>query len=153
MREAGGQRGRAVRRAAVLPSRPRCRRGLPVWPGPQSLTNRHGSARRSAPIAAARSQPAALPLTPCCLPARPQIRPPVEHQWGCGTQLVHGAPPAPVSLFRHRLLQLFQLSVFCKLPIRPMTTMHDLRWAGLGGMGGLGAWGLGWAAGPLGACC
>jgi predicted Zn-dependent peptidase len=49
-------------------------------------------------------------------------RPPVVHQWGCGP-----APPAPVSIFRHRLLQLFQLSVFCKLPIRPMTTMDDLR--------------------------
>jgi len=55
-----------------------------------------------------------------------QIRPPVEHQWGCGP-LVHAVPPAPVSVFRHRLLQLFQLSVFSKLPILPMTTMHDLR--------------------------
>lgn len=56
-------------------------------------------------------------------------RPPVEHQWGCGSPL-HGAPPAPVSIFRHRLLQLFQLSVFCKLPIRPMTKMADIRCAG-----------------------
>lgn len=54
------------------------------------------------------------------------VRPPVEHQWGCGP-LLHGNRPAPISIFRHRLLQLFQLSVFCKLPIRPMTTMQDLR--------------------------
>lgn len=72
-----------------------------------------------------------------CLPPCPQIRPPVEHQWGCGGQLVHASAAAPVSVFRHRLLQLFQLSVFCKLPIRPMTTMHDLRW-GRGGWAGLG---------------
>ena len=55
------------------------------------------------------------------------VRPPVEHQWGCAAQLLHGAPPARVSVFRHRLLQLFQLSVFCKLPVRPMTTMEDIR--------------------------
>ncbi len=65
------------------------------------------------------------------------VRRPVEHQWGCGTAL-HPAPvaggagphrggAAPVSVFRHRLLQLFQLSIFCKLPIRPMTTLKDLR--------------------------
>lgn len=54
------------------------------------------------------------------------FNPPVEHQWGCSS-LLHAGRPAPVSIFRHRLLQLFQLSVFCKLPIRPMTTMHDLR--------------------------
>lgn len=57
---------------------------------------------------------------------RPLIRPPVEHQWGCGPLLGAGKP-APVSIFRHRLLQLFQLSVFCKLPIQPMTTLYDLR--------------------------
>lgn len=70
--------------------------------------------------------------TPALAPHLLQIRPPVEHQWGCGQQLVHAPAPAPVSVFRHRLLQLFQLSVFCKLPIRPMTTMHDLRCAGAG---------------------
>ncbi|KAG7669392.1 hypothetical protein Ndes2526B_g05713 [Nannochloris sp. 'desiccata'] len=54
------------------------------------------------------------------------IRPPVEHQWGCG-RVLHAGKPAPVSIFRHRLLQTFQLSVFCKVPVRPMSTMQDLR--------------------------
>jgi predicted Zn-dependent peptidase len=54
------------------------------------------------------------------------IRPPVEHQWGCG-RMLHSGKPAPVSIFRHRLLQTFQLSVFCKVPVRPMSTMQDLR--------------------------
>ena len=53
-------------------------------------------------------------------------RPPVQHQWGCGP-LVHSLRPAPISIFRHRLLQYFQLSLFCKIPIRSMTTMEDLR--------------------------
>lgn len=56
------------------------------------------------------------------------VRPPVKHQWGCAPA-VHAERAAPVSIFRHRLLQLFQLSVFCKLPIRSMTTMQDLRCA------------------------
>ena len=34
---------------------------------------------------------------------------------------------APISVFRHRLLQLFQLSIFCKLPIQPMKTLDDLK--------------------------
>lgn len=54
------------------------------------------------------------------------VRPPVEHQWGCG-RVLHSGKPAPVSIFKHRLLQTFQLSVFCKVPVRPMTTMQDLR--------------------------
>jgi predicted Zn-dependent peptidase len=57
---------------------------------------------------------------------RGMVRPPVDHQWGCGPPL-RGPSSAPVSIFRHRLLQLFQVSVFCKLPIRPMTKMEDLR--------------------------
>lgn len=46
-----------------------------------------------------------------------QVRPPVQHHFGCG-------PPAPgeeragVAVFRHRLLQHFMLSLFCKLPVR-----------------------------------
>ena len=54
------------------------------------------------------------------------IRPPVEHQWGCG-RMVHSGASAPVSIFRHRLLQTFQLSLFCKVPLRAMSTMEDLR--------------------------
>lgn len=65
-----------------------------------------------------------LAALPC--PASLQHRPPVEHQWGCGP-LTHGGRVAPVSIFRHRLLQLFQLSLFCKLPVRPMAAMDDLR--------------------------
>ena len=75
---------------------------------------------------------ASLPLLAClpaCLPACLQIRPPVEHQWGCSSQAVHGGPAsgAPVSVFRHRLLQLFQLSIFCKLPVLPISTLEGLR--------------------------
>jgi predicted Zn-dependent peptidase len=51
------------------------------------------------------------------------LRPPVQHAWGFGA----AERAAPVSVFRHRLLQLFQLSVFCKLPVRPMGTLGDLR--------------------------
>jgi predicted Zn-dependent peptidase len=56
------------------------------------------------------------------------VRPPVDHHWGA---IQHPSLAderrAPVSVFRHRLLQLFQLSIFCKLPIRPMTTLDDLK--------------------------
>ena len=53
----------------------------------------------------------------------------MEHQWGCSSQPVHGGPAsgAPVSVFRHRLLQLFQLSIFCKLPVLPISTLDGLR--------------------------
>ena len=72
-------------------------------------------------------------MTKASLPApHAQVRPPVEHQWGCSssTPTVHAgasAPPASVSVFRHRLLQLFQLSIFCKLPVKPIDTLQDLR--------------------------
>lgn len=37
---------------------------------------------------------------------RGMVRPPVEHQWGCTSQPVRGGlQHAPVSVFRHRLLQ------------------------------------------------
>lgn len=57
------------------------------------------------------------------------IRPPVEHVFGAvrNSSQGSGRVPVPVSVFRHRLLQLFQLSVFCKLPVRPMTTLEDLK--------------------------
>ena len=65
---------------------------------------------------------------PAPAPPAPQVRPPVEHQWGCTSPAVHTGPPhAPVSVFRHRLLQLFQLSIFCKLPVLPISTLEDLR--------------------------
>ena len=55
-----------------------------------------------------------------------QVRPPVEHIFGGGPPAA-GEAPAPVSVFRHRLLQHFMLSVFCKLPIKQMTCMRDIR--------------------------
>lgn len=58
---------------------------------------------------------------------RSLARPPVDHQWGCFPTQSSFPRPTPISVFRHRLLQLFQLSIFCKLPIQPMTTMQDLR--------------------------
>jgi hypothetical protein len=32
-----------------------------------------------------------------------------------------------VRVFRHRLLQHFMLSLFCKLPVQPMTRIRDMR--------------------------
>lgn len=65
----------------------------------------------------------------------------MEHQWGCSSPAVHAGPPhAPVSVFRHRLLQLFQLSIFCKLPVLPIGTLEDLRWAGRVRLRGLPGW-------------
>ena len=71
-----------------------------------------------------------------CLEIQPfeagvQVRPPVEHIFGSGP-LAPSEKPAPVSVFRHRLLQHFMLSVFCKLPIKRMTCMRDIRCAGFG---------------------
>lgn len=61
------------------------------------------------------------------LKQRHAIRPPVEHRFGCGPPPTDGARTAGVSVFRHRLLQHFMLSIFCKLPIRSISTMDDLR--------------------------
>lgn len=55
-----------------------------------------------------------------------QVRPPVEHKFGCGP-LQLGEKPASVKVFRHRLLQHFMLSIFCKLPVRNMSKIADLR--------------------------
>lgn len=55
-----------------------------------------------------------------------QVRPPVQHKFGCGP-LQPGEQPPPVSLFKHRLLQHFMLSLFCKLPVQPMDTMSGMR--------------------------
>lgn len=67
-------------------------------------------------------------LNSICHPARLclQIRPPVEHNFGCGP-LPEGAVPAPVKVFQHRLLQHFMLSIFCKLPVQPVKSNADLR--------------------------
>ena len=48
------------------------------------------------------------------------------HRFGCGPlQAGEGAPT--VRVFRHRLLQHFMLSLFCKLPVQPMTRIADMR--------------------------
>lgn len=104
--------------------------------------------RPSPPAAPPRPTPSLADLLTHPLPCLPtcfvlQVRPPVEHQWGCTASPVHGGGQhAPVSVFRHRLLQLFQLSIFCKLPVLPISTLEDLRWAcwcGCGRVAGVGA--------------
>jgi len=75
--------------------------------------------------------PGVLTTTELASHARAQVRPPVEHVFGGGPPAA-GEAPAPVSVFRHRLLQHFMLSVFCKLPIKRMTCMRDIRCAGQG---------------------
>lgn len=55
-----------------------------------------------------------------------QVRPPVQHHFGCGP-LAPGEERAGVAIFRHRLLQHFMLSLFCKLPVRPLRTARDVR--------------------------
>ena len=48
------------------------------------------------------------------------------HRFGCGPlQEGEGAPT--VRVFKHRLLQHFMLSLFCKLPVQPMTRIADMR--------------------------
>lgn len=58
----------------------------------------------------------------------PQVRPPVEHRFGCGP-LEEGEATPTVRVFKHRLLQHFMLSLFCKLPVLPMTRIRDMRTA------------------------
>lgn len=60
------------------------------------------------------------------LKQRHAVRPPVDHKFGAGP-LAPGEQPAPVSIFRHPLLQHFMLSVFCKLPLIPMTRVEHLQ--------------------------
>ena len=50
----------------------------------------------------------------------------MEHVFGCGA-LHPGAKAAKTEVFQHRLLQHFQLSIFCKLPVQPLQTIADLR--------------------------
>lgn len=55
-----------------------------------------------------------------------QVRPPVKHRFGCGP-LQPGEELPTVRVFRHRLLQHFMLSLFCKLPVQPLTRIRDMR--------------------------
>ena len=55
-----------------------------------------------------------------------EVRPPVVHNYGCGP-MRPGEGATKVNIFRHHLLQSFQLNVFCKLPLVPVTTLEGLR--------------------------
>lgn len=57
---------------------------------------------------------------------RVQVRPPVVHNYGCGPLREVESPPT-VRVFKHRLLQHFMLSLFCKLPVQPLTRIRDMR--------------------------
>jgi len=57
---------------------------------------------------------------------RHPVRPPVKHRYGVGP-LQPGEKPAEVGIFRHSLLHHFMCSIFCKMPIQPMTKMGHLR--------------------------
>lgn len=59
---------------------------------------------------------------------RHAVRPPVVHKYGHGP-MAEGETSAPVSVFRHPLLQHYMLSVFCKLPIQPTSSMAHLKQA------------------------
>jgi predicted Zn-dependent peptidase len=60
---------------------------------------------------------------------RGEVRPPVLHKYGIGPG---GKKTSEnVKIFRHALLQCFQLSIFCKTPVQPLKTMEDLRHTGL----------------------
>lgn len=56
---------------------------------------------------------------------RHEVLPPVQHRFGVGP--LAPAEQPTVAVYRHRLLQQFMLSIFCKLPVRPVTQMRDLR--------------------------
>ncbi|CAD7695599.1 unnamed protein product [Ostreobium quekettii] len=58
---------------------------------------------------------------------RHKIRPPVEHKMGC-FELADDEEPAKVDIFKHPLLQHFMLSVFCKLPVQPITKEGGLQY-------------------------
>ena len=59
------------------------------------------------------------------LKMRHEVLPPVQHRFGVGP-LAPGEQPT-LAVYRHRLLQQYMLSIFCKLPVRPVTQMRDLR--------------------------
>ncbi|CAG9466529.1 unnamed protein product [Pedinophyceae sp. YPF-701] len=75
----------------------------------------------------------ALPPPGSAPRSRHDVRPPVEHVYGMSdwqgrpVQVIEGT--APVRVFRHPLLQHFQLSLFCKMPVREINSMEDLRYA------------------------
>lgn len=84
------------------------------------------SANSTAAAAATANNVVPVPESSSLLKQRHAVRPPVEHEHGCGP-LAPGEGPAAVKIFRHPLLQHFMLSIFCKLPIRQVQTMKDLK--------------------------
>ncbi|CAL8466878.1 g6414 [Coccomyxa elongata] len=91
-------------------------------PGAEAAALTNGSSNGSSPS----SNGAAAEDGP--LKQKHKVRPPVEHRYGCGP-LKPGEMPPTVRVFKHRLLQHFMLSLFCKLPVQPMTRIRDMRTA------------------------
>ncbi|KAK9797772.1 hypothetical protein WJX73_010222 [Symbiochloris irregularis] len=100
-------------------------------PSAQPAASLNGNGAATLPQAGSNGQAqapaqAGTPAVPA--PLRERIpRPPVEHEWGVGP-LPPNYQPAPVSIFRHRLLHDFQLTLFCKLPAEPVVTKEDTRY-------------------------
>jgi hypothetical protein len=93
-------------------------RYTPALPPPPNSTTNGAAAPDPAGSAAALLSP--------LLKQRHVVRPPVQHVWGYGP-LPEDFRPADVGVFRHPLLQTYTLSVFCKLPIVPMSDTDQLR--------------------------
>lgn len=58
-----------------------------------------------------------------------QARGPIEHQFGMGPIAPGQTGTAPITMFRHPLLHHFQVTLFSKLPLKPMTTLEDVRYS------------------------
>ena len=56
-----------------------------------------------------------------------QRRKPLSHEYGCGPVPEGQTGTAPITMFRHALLHHFQLTLFSKLPLKPMTLIEDVR--------------------------
>jgi hypothetical protein len=72
------------------------------------------------------SEPLDVAVSPDGLKLKHEVRPPVVHNYGCGPMRPDEGS-TKVNIFRHHLLQSFQLNVFCKLPLVPVTTLEGLR--------------------------
>ena len=53
----------------------------------------------------------------------------MSHQYGMGPLSEGQTGTAPITMFRHPLLHHFQLTLFSKLPLKPMTTLADVRYS------------------------
>jgi predicted Zn-dependent peptidase len=71
-------------------------------------------------------------------PAKIAALPPVQHSYGlssvqqCRIGKLEGSltqRDAPADLYKHQLLQQYNLNIFSKLPLFPVRTREDLRWA------------------------